>query len=112
MKRTGRSDKLKDSIMMPPPIARPKSHSDTSEELRKNLIETITNVSENSALQEDIHRFFKEIEEENKKNEDEVSSISSSLLNDKSNTICMNCSIKSPSYSYKANHHNKFNFNL
>jgi hypothetical protein len=115
-----RVDKLKDSIMMPPPRARTKSHSDTSEELRKNLIETITNISENSALQEDLQRYFKEIEEPDpKKTEEEYSeSICSSvdrqgILN--STNICITCqsNIRSPVYGYSNyNPHDSFNFNL
>lgn len=77
---------IKDSIMMPPPRSKVKSRSDTSEELRKNLIETYTNTSDNSLLQEELQRFFKEMEElesKSKKNDDEIS-ITSSLLNSSS----------------------------
>jgi hypothetical protein len=78
-----RSANIKDLIMMPPPKARPKSRSDTSEELRKNLTESITNISDNSALQEEIQKFFKENEElEQRKNDDELS-ISKSNSSDK-----------------------------
>ena len=78
---------IKDSIMMPPPKARPMSRSDTSEELRRNLIETITNASENSALQEEFHKFFKEMEEfEPKKNDDELSLSTSSFIFEKANS--------------------------
>jgi hypothetical protein len=58
-----RVSNIKDSIMMPPPKARPKSRSDTSEELRRNLIETVTNISENSMLHDEFHKFFRETEE-------------------------------------------------
>jgi len=78
-----RNANIKDSIMMPPPKARPKSRSDTSEELRRNLTESITNVSDNSALQEEFHKFFKENEElEMRKIDCEELSIS------KSNSSC------------------------
>ena len=76
---------IKDSIMMPPPKARPKSRSDTSEELRKNLIETLANTNENIVSQEDLHKFWKEMEENNesiKRNDDELSiSKSTSSIN-------------------------------
>lgn len=81
-----RSTNIKDSIMMPPPKARPKSRSDTSEELRKNLTESITNISDNnSALQEEFHKFFKE-------NDDELSISKSSSSNyfDRLNNIALN----------------------
>jgi hypothetical protein len=71
---------IKDSIMMPPPKARPKSRSDTSEELKRNLIETFTNTSDNSALQEGLQKFCKEMEELDnisKKNDDELSNTGS-----------------------------------
>lgn len=78
-----RSANIKDSIMMPPPKARPKSRSDTSEELRKNLnTETIISISDNSALQEDFHKFFKENEElEMRKMDDELSMSKSTSSN-------------------------------
>lgn len=73
---------IKDSIMMPPPRSRAKSRSDTSEELKRNLMETHANSTENSALQEELQKFFKEMEElesKSKKNDDDIS-ITSSLL--------------------------------
>jgi DNA-directed RNA polymerase subunit F len=116
-----RADKLKDSIMMPPPRARAKSHSDTSEELRKNLIETITNISENSALQDELQRYFKEFEEPDPKKaeEDYTESICSKEGNEKqtsfNTSICLSCQgfIKSPAYGYNNySNPNSFNFNL
>lgn len=58
--------KIKDSIMMPPPKTRTKSiFSDTSEELRKNLIanDALTNISDNSAFDE-INKLIKENNED------------------------------------------------
>jgi len=78
---------LKDSIMMPPPKARPKSHSDTSEELRKNLMDCGGSSScDNSFFQEELHKYFKESEESEFKRIDEELSISKSnesFLNEK-----------------------------
>jgi hypothetical protein len=91
-----RPTNIKDSIMMPPPKARPKSRSDTSEELRKNLMETISNTTENSAIQEEFNRYFKEMEGELelKKYDDELSmSKSTSSINfDKYHSMSPNCS--------------------
>ena len=112
---------IKDSIMMPPPKARTKSRSDTSEELRRNLIETITNASENSALQEEFHKFFKEMEElEPKKNDDESSVSTSSLVFEKVNSSSLNnCTLlqtnnntQSSQYQNFPHPKNSFNFNL
>jgi hypothetical protein len=124
MKRCGN---IKDSIMMPPPKARPKSRSDTSEELRRNLTESQPNNLDNQLLQEEIHKFFKENEEiEARKNEEEVSISKSNssqnldrLLNINkynnqnlcscnnliANSQCANC-------SRKESKKNTFNFNL
>ena len=111
-----RVSNLKDSIMMPPPKARPKSRSDTSEELKKNLTESITNISENSLIHEEFQKYFKDLEEhtsEQKKNEDDLLSISkstSSLNFDKSNNMAH---IQHNQHS-SATNTNKlaFNFNL
>lgn len=113
-----RSLNIKDSIMMPPPKARPKSRSDTSEELRKNLIDTITNTSDCSAIQEEFHKFFKENEElELRKNDEELSlSKSTSSINFEKVTSIGNSQI-SP-YQCNGNGQaerdpkNSFNFNL
>lgn len=79
---------IKDSIMMPPPKARPKSHSDTSEELRKNLMDCGGSSScDNSFFQEELHKYFKENEESEVKRIDDELSISKSnesFLNEKS----------------------------
>jgi hypothetical protein len=79
---------IKDSIMMPPPKARPKSHSDTSEELRKNLMDCGGSSScDNSFFQEELHKYFKENEESEFKRIDDELSISKSnesFLNEKS----------------------------
>ena len=73
---------------MPPPKARPKSHSDTSEELRKNLMDCGGSSScDNSFFQEELHKYFKENEESEFKRIDDELSISKSnesFLNEKS----------------------------
>jgi hypothetical protein len=107
-----RVSNLKDSIMMPPPKARPKSRSDTSEELKKNLTESITNISENSIIHEEFQRFYREMDEntsDNRRNEDDWLSISkstSSINFDKTNQI--NNSNQPGLYGNKMG----FNFNL
>jgi len=110
-----RVSNLKDSIMMPPPKARPKSRSDTSEELKKNLTESVTNISENSIIHEEFHRISREIDDhtsDNRKNDDDLLSISkstSSINLDKANHMSQNYN-----YSGLGNNCNKmaFNFNL
>lgn len=74
---------IKDSIMMPPPKARLKSRSDTSEELRRNLTETTAmNTTENILIQEEFNKFLKESEENDHKPEEELSqSKSTSSIN-------------------------------
>lgn len=47
---------VKDAILMPPPKAPTKSRSDTSEELRRNLIETVANIHDNTVLQEELSK--------------------------------------------------------
>ncbi len=113
MKRS--SLKLKDSIMMPPPKARPKSRSDTSEELRKNLTETYPN-SDNIVLHDDFQIPIKEHEELERKNDEELSmSKSTSSINfEKVNPI--SSSSQNPhsnnSNNLKRNGKTSFNFNL
>lgn len=110
-----RASNLKDSIMMPPPKARPKSRSDTSEELRRNLLETVTNSSENYALHEKFHKFFKEMEELDKKNDDDLSVTKSiNSLNYQLHSSLQNQtnSIQSPSSQKEKPNNASFNFNL
>jgi hypothetical protein len=134
-----RSANIKDSIMMPPPKARPKSRSDTSEELRKNLnIESIISISDNPTLQEDFHKFFRENEElELRKMDDELSiskstssnnfdklnplglgyspqvqCICSNLNNTNSCLTTPNCQSCLRKYSSSPNCNASFNFNL
>lgn len=49
---------VKDAILMPPPKAPTKSRSDTSEELRRNLIETAANLHDNSILHEELSKII------------------------------------------------------
>jgi hypothetical protein len=117
---------IKDSIMMPPPKARPKSHSDTSEELRKNLMDYGGSSScDNSFFQEELHKYFKENEDQDyKRIDDEISICKSneSFLNEKSTNYHnsnFNNQINSPSIlsnnqfnSENKSHINSFNFNM
>lgn len=113
---------IKDSIMMPPPKARPKSHSDTSEELRKNLMDCGGSSScDNSFFQEELHKYFKENEESEFKRIDDELSISKSnesFLNEKStnyyNSNNILNQINSPSINSLNNNlitENNLNFN-
>lgn len=111
--------------MMPPPKARPKSHSDTSEELRKNLIDCGGSSScDNSFFQEELHKFFKDNEDQEFKRIDDELSISKSnesYLNEKStNYNNSNNFLHNNSPSINSNNHlpenkthiNSFNFNM
>jgi len=111
---------IKDSIMMPPPKARPKSHSDTSEELRKNLMDCGGSSScDNSFFQEELQKYFKENEESEVKRIDDELSISKSnesLLNEKSTNYYKSNNnlhqINSPSMnSLNITNENNFNIN-
>lgn len=128
-----RKSNIKDSIMMPPPKARQKSISDTSEELRKNLLECGNSSScDNIFFQEEIHKYFtRENEDQEYKRIDEELSISKStesFLNEKSTNYYNNNSgnniinqFNSPSVMSNNNNifnlenknqMNSFNFNM
>ena len=112
--------------MMPPPKARPKSHSDTSEELRRNLIDSNNNSFDNNFFQEEMSKISKENDEQNYKNVDDSLSISQSnesFINEKSNIFNNSNnfnSINSPSFISNSNflerenrnNSNSFNFNM
>jgi hypothetical protein len=111
---------IKDSIMMPPPKARPKSHSDTSEELRKNLMDCGGSSScDNSFFQEELQKYFKENEESEVKriyDELSISKSNESLLNEKSTNYYNSNNnlhqINSPSMnSLNITNENNFNIN-
>jgi len=113
--------KIKDSIMMPPPKSRTKSiRSDTSEDLRKNLLanDTLTNVSDNSAFLEDLNKLIKENNDELSINRKEVNYISnhthfarkSSQPSIKQNISLDNKEIHSISEDLDAKNSFKFNF--
>jgi hypothetical protein len=115
---------IKDSIMMPPPKARPKSRSDTSEELRRNLVETGVNIHENNLLQDEFQKFAREMEELDSKSKrmDDEWSISKSTssynyfergLNNNLHSIQSPSSFSQNTNLYDTNKNpNSFNFNL
>lgn len=119
-----RKSNIKDSIMMPPPKPRPKSHSDTSEELRRNLIDS-NNTSFDNFFQEEMSKISKENEDQNFKNDYDTLSISKSTesyLNEKekSNNFNNLNSVNSSSFistynnqeKENKNNLNTFNFNM
>ena len=119
-----RKSNIKDSIMMPPPKARPKSRSDTSEELRKNLMDSGNISSDTSCFQEDLQKFFRENEDLDYKRIDDELSISKStesILNEKSTNYYNSNNNINQIYSPSVNsnymlenkpHINSFNFNM
>lgn len=128
-----RRSNIKDSIMMPPPKARLKSISDTSEELRRNLLDCGNSSScDNSFFQEEMSKnLSKENEEQEYKRVDDDFSMSKStesFVYEKSTNYQNNSSIynvnnqlNSPSvmsnnyYNYNTDNKgqiNSFNFNM
>lgn len=95
-----KNSRIIDSIKMPPPKARQKSRSDTSDELKRNLIDSITNISDNSAFQEEIH------------NEELSMSKSTSSFNLDPRSQNANNIVNSPNAQLSQNEKNDFNFNL
>lgn len=116
-----KSNSIKDTIMMPPPRARPKSVSDiSSEELRRNLLDSSNNSFDNNFFQEQMSIISKENEELSKYSkeskdieEQNPTNNNRNNLNNLNNLIDDSLSLKSgETYSYAFQFNEKNNNNI
>ena len=52
MKKNEIANRVKELILMPPPKPLTRTKSETSDDLRRNLMETATNIQDNNLIQE------------------------------------------------------------
>lgn len=77
MKKNEIANRVKQLILMPPPKPLTRTKSETSDDLRRNLMETATNIQENNLLQEELNKIISFNKENNSSiisNKDETSS--------------------------------------
>ena len=58
MKKNEIANRVKQLILMPPPKPLTRTKSETSDDLRRNLMETATNIQENNLLQEELNKII------------------------------------------------------